>query len=129
MLARALQETENEPRNELTPARDPRIKQIGGQYSKETRHQIDSDALLAAKLQEEAESMNERNDFGPDEDESDGVDWEDGDGTKEVEESGKKPASVSNTHPSGLPMPSQRETNDGDSDSDDIAWEDGDCLC
>ena len=134
MLARALQETEREPPG-AAQAGEAKEAQQSGEYSKEIKLQIDRDASLATSLQE-TETVNQQNDFGTIDEsldvESDNVDWEDGDhddgGSRHDEESNKTLACVAGGRvPFAVPESSsnQRLATDEESDSDDVAWEDG----
>jgi len=132
LLARALQDAESESTATMAAARVPRhSEQESGEYSKEMIAQVDRDAALAAQLQK-AEIINGQNDLEADEEDSDAIDWEDGDqdlGLKQDEDSDKKLAGVPRaTGPLSVSaaLPSRRDMDVEESESDDIAWEDGD---
>lgn len=124
MLARALQEAESdEPMDSVVEpvARAPSVAEPNG-MAKEPELQIDRDAALAARLQEAYDAPE-----GSSDEDSDTVDWEDGD---EDDESDKKIAPVPRQKsPPDPTLPQRQKTVDSDDDGesdDDVMWEDGD---
>lgn len=136
MLARALQETEeSESVDTAAVARAPTVQQEGGEHSSKATVQIDRDATLAAQLQNE--EIIQQSALDGSGDDSDSIDWEDGDQDdgSGLGESDKKIAAttggrsplVSPATPTIPTALSERpKKDDEESDSDDVAWEDVD---
>jgi DNA excision repair protein ERCC-5 len=143
ILARALQQSESDPSNVIANKEVHNPVQQTVECLKETMLQIDSDAALAMQLQE-AESSGQNDvidfsartneDFSIDDEESDEIDWQDGDqnlgaGQEQDESVARYLHSDDETahHENLVDVRKHSQARHGEDGSDDeIAWKDGD---